>query len=253
MQKPSVCSVIISLILAERASSNNVLAPIRRGHKLASMIWLAVVDNLEENHHTFCLLKRLAREGDIIQNQPNANGNDEFRHLGKFQRNNLPAFKSRYDPDGAHTWLREIERIFIVMDFSEAQKVRFGMHMLAEEVDGWWINTRQMLDDAAEVGNLSVIEYAAIFVELAKFYPHYSEAITEFPKCIKFKNGLHPEIKQAIGYQKIRRFPELVNNCRIYKDDSKAQSAHYKGLGERRVKQNMRCGKPYSALVVKVK
>ncbi|CAL5210440.1 unnamed protein product [Lathyrus oleraceus] len=70
MQKPSVCSVIISLILAERASSNNVLAPIRRGHKLASMIWLAVVDNLEENHHTFCLLKRLAREGDVFLPYP---------------------------------------------------------------------------------------------------------------------------------------------------------------------------------------
>ncbi|XP_050909280.1 uncharacterized protein LOC127123061 [Lathyrus oleraceus] len=79
--------------------------------------------------------------------------------------------------------------------------------MLAEEVDDWWINTRQVLDAAAEVvtwvvfhkeflrkyfpedvcrkkeieflelkhDNLSVTEYAARFVELAKFYPHYIE------------------------------------------------------------------------------
>lgn len=34
-------------------------------HELASIIWLAVIDNLEENEQTFDLLKRLASEGDV--------------------------------------------------------------------------------------------------------------------------------------------------------------------------------------------
>ncbi|KAK4736291.1 hypothetical protein R3W88_010552 [Solanum pinnatisectum] len=34
-------------------------------HELSSIIWLAVVDNLEENEQTFNLLKRLASEGDV--------------------------------------------------------------------------------------------------------------------------------------------------------------------------------------------
>ncbi|XP_048228498.1 uncharacterized protein LOC8259957 isoform X2 [Ricinus communis] len=34
-------------------------------HELASQIWLAVLDHLEENEHTFLLLKRLAQEGDV--------------------------------------------------------------------------------------------------------------------------------------------------------------------------------------------
>lgn len=34
-------------------------------HELASQIWLAVLDNLEENEQTFLLLKRLALEGDV--------------------------------------------------------------------------------------------------------------------------------------------------------------------------------------------
>ena len=153
-----------------------------------------------------------------------------------------------------------------MMDFSKAQKVQFDMHMLAKEPDDWWINTCQVLDVATEVvtwvvfsreflrkyfpedvrgkkeveflelkqGNLSVTEYASSFVELAKFHPHYSETTVEFLKFIKFENGLHPEIKQAVRYQQIRRFPQLVNNCRIYEDDSKARSAHYKRLSERR-------------------
>ncbi|CAL9778906.1 unnamed protein product [Musa acuminata subsp. burmannicoides] len=35
-------------------------------HELASEIWLAVINNLEENKHTFLLLKRFAQEGDIF-------------------------------------------------------------------------------------------------------------------------------------------------------------------------------------------
>ncbi|CAI8615754.1 unnamed protein product [Vicia faba] len=35
-------------------------------HELSSMVWLAVIDNLEENHHTFCLLKHLAHGGDVF-------------------------------------------------------------------------------------------------------------------------------------------------------------------------------------------
>ncbi|XP_050876206.1 uncharacterized protein LOC127079896 [Lathyrus oleraceus] len=102
-------------------------------------------------------------------------------------------------------------------------------------------------------GNLSATEYAARFVELAKFYPHYSEVIDEFSKCIKFDNGLHPKIKQVIGYQQIRRFLESINNCRIYEDGSKARSVHCKGMSERRGNQNVNHGKPYSASVNKGK
>ena len=85
-------------------------------------------------------------------------------------------------------------------------------------------------------GNLTMNEYASKFMELAKFYPYYSEATVEFSKCIKFENGLHLEIKRVIGYQQIHVFSELVNSCRIYEEDSKAHSAHYKNLNEKRGK-----------------
>lgn len=71
---------------------------------------------------------------------------DELRGLGKFQRNNLPTFMGRYDPKCAHTWLKEIEKFFRVMTRTEEQKVLFGTHMLSEEVEDWWDNTRQRLE-----------------------------------------------------------------------------------------------------------
>ena len=70
-----------------------------------------------------------------VQQQPNAGGNDGSRVLETFQRNHTPMFKCRYDPDGAQTWLKEIERIFRLMDCTDAQKIRFGTHMLASEAD----------------------------------------------------------------------------------------------------------------------
>jgi hypothetical protein len=84
--------------------------------------------------------------------------------------------------------------------------VRFGTHMLAEEADDWWVSDQPILENGGEVvtwvvfrweflnryfpedvlgkkeidflelkqGDMSVTEYAAKFVELAKFYPHYT-------------------------------------------------------------------------------
>jgi hypothetical protein len=93
-------------------------------------------------------------------------------------------------------------------------------------------------------GDMSVTKYAAKFVELAKFYPHYTAETAEFSRCIKFENGLRAEIKRAIGYQKIRNFSELVSSCRIYEEDTKA---YYKAVNERRPKSQRNCPKPYSA------
>jgi len=99
-------------------------------------------------------------------------------------------------------------------------------------------------------GDMSVTEYAAKFVELAMFYPHYTAETAEFSKCIKFENGLRGEIKRAIGYQKIRQFSELVSSCRIYEEDTKA---HYKVMNERKGKSQQSRPKPYSAPVGKGK
>ena len=91
---------------------------------------------------------------------------------------------------------------------------------------------------------MSITAYAAKFVELAKFYPHYTAENAEFSKCIKFENGLRADIKRAIGYQKIRNFSELVSSCRIYEKDTKA---HYKVMSERRGKGQQSRSKSYSA------
>ncbi|PIA43866.1 hypothetical protein AQUCO_01800126v1 [Aquilegia coerulea] len=41
-----------------------------KAHELASQIWLAVIDNMEENEHTFLLLKHLVQETDVFLPYP---------------------------------------------------------------------------------------------------------------------------------------------------------------------------------------
>lgn len=42
-----------------------------KAHELASLIWLAVIDNMEENEQTLLILKRLASEGDVSKYHTN--------------------------------------------------------------------------------------------------------------------------------------------------------------------------------------
>ncbi|XP_051135319.1 uncharacterized protein LOC127254312 isoform X2 [Andrographis paniculata] len=43
-----------------------------RAHELASLIWLAVIENLDDNYQTFLLLKRLAFEAEVFLPYPYA-------------------------------------------------------------------------------------------------------------------------------------------------------------------------------------
>jgi hypothetical protein len=94
-------------------------------------------------------------------------------------------------------------------------------------------------------GSMTVSKYAEKFEELSRFCPYINAAEAEVSKCLKFENGLHPEIKQFIGYQQIRQFSLLVTACRIYEDDSKPRTSHYKAVSEKNGRDQSR-GKPYN-------
>ncbi|KAG0472234.1 hypothetical protein HPP92_016780 [Vanilla planifolia] len=59
---PPTSSILHGTIIDQFISCGR---PRDKAHELASHIWLAVINNLEENEHTFTLLKRLALEGDM--------------------------------------------------------------------------------------------------------------------------------------------------------------------------------------------
>ncbi|XP_058733723.1 uncharacterized protein LOC131605379 [Vicia villosa] len=156
--------------------------------------------------------------GQIPQvNAGNRNGDDdEYRALGRFQRNNPPVFEGEHELDKAQAWLKAIEKIFRVMNCTDAQRVQFGTHMLEKEAEDRWNNTLQRFEeDGIEVtwdlfrdvflenyfpedcrgkkeveflelkqGNGTVAVYATKFQELLKYCPHYNTANAERSKCL---------------------------------------------------------------------
>ena len=97
-------------------------------------------------------------------------------------------------------------------------------------------------------GNMTVAEYAAKFKELVRYFPHYQGRNGKISKCVKFLNGLRPEVKQVVNYQGVRQFPILVNMCRIWDEDSRDRVAYYRSTGPMKNKNNrpQHRGKPYS-------
>ncbi|XP_020207559.1 uncharacterized protein LOC109792548 [Cajanus cajan] len=180
-------------------------------------------------------------------------------------------------------WLTEIEKIFNVVDCPLAQKVKFATFMLTadahfswegalrREIDGGvqlnWDNFKRVFlekyfpDDVRSrkemeflelnQGNDTMAEYASKFDALVRYCTHYHGEGGERAKCIKFVNGLRPEVKNAINYQEIYHFPTLVNKCSIYDRDNRTRAAVDKGVGGPiRAVSSSTSGrsKPYSAL-----
>ena len=149
-----------------------------------------------------------------------------------------------------------------------------------EEAKYWWENTRQCLETKGQdvtwdvfkrvflekyfledvrnkkemeflelkQGNMTVAEYAAKFEELVRYFPHYQGRDGESSKCVKFLNGLRPEVKQAVNYQGVYQFPLLFNMCRIWDEDFGDRATYYRSIGPMRNKKNgpQHRGKPYS-------
>jgi len=59
----------------------------------------------------------------------------ENQGLKTIQRNNPQKFRGGFNPEGAQSWIAEIEKIFITITCADANKVTFATYMLVEEVE----------------------------------------------------------------------------------------------------------------------
>ena len=166
-----------------------------------------------------------------VQNITQGTGNAQFRELEHFQNNKPPTYEGGIlDPEAAQKWLKAIEKIFRTMGCSDAQKVRFGTHMLEGEAEVWWDNSRQRLETAGtgitwavfraeflekyfpedirsakeieflelKQGSMTVAEYAVRFEELVQYCAHYNTEEAMTSRCLKFENGLRPRSNKAL-------------------------------------------------------
>jgi len=96
-----------------------------------------------------------------------------------------------------------------------------------------------------------VAEYATRFENLVRYFPHYQGEVRERSKCVKFINGLRPEVKMMVNYHDIHNFAQLTNMCRIFDEDQREKLAFYRNANANHGKEKKlvthSCAKPYSA------
>nr|KYP51943.1 hypothetical protein KK1_026153 [Cajanus cajan]KYP55778.1 hypothetical protein KK1_002003 [Cajanus cajan] len=200
----------------------------------------------------------------------------ESQGLVEFRRNKPSYFDGGYNPEKAELWIKEIEKIFRVMNCPDNQKVNYAVFMLVGEAEYWWDSTRRLLEGgriiitgevfraklfekyfpndvrkAKEIefiqlkqGNMIVGEYAFKFEELGKYsalFYHPDERM----KCIKFEDGLRPELRKAVGILEISNFPILIHKCRFLEGFDHNKDNRPKSFGPQFNKRRNNEGKPY--------
>ncbi|XP_058725522.1 uncharacterized protein LOC131596800 [Vicia villosa] len=139
----------------------------------------------------------------VLRGNANGAGIGANRQLAEFQRNYPPLFKDTHNPNGVQKWLKEIERIFQVIDCAENVNVRAELDSYSIAIT-WAIFKREFLrkyfpkdvQGRKEIeflelkqGSMTVPEYASKFVELAKYYVHYkNDEAGEFSKIFEEDN-----------------------------------------------------------------
>jgi len=81
-----------------------------------------------------------------------------------------------------------------------------------------------------------VAEYAAKYEELSRFCPYINAEDVMVSKCVKFENGLRPEIYHYICFHEIKDFDTLVHKCRMFDDAGKAKLNYYKAVNDKKGK-----------------
>ena len=172
------------------------------------------------------------------------------RGAGDLHRNfkgmNPPKFCGSSDPDEAEHWVKEIERVFRVMQCSDQEKVLLATFQLERDARAWWEATEVILPHnpitwaeflehfnnkyfsdrvqekkATEFANLkqrglSVAEYEAQFSRLSRYAPHLIG--TERMKAKRFLNGLRPYFIKQLMPLDIHVYAKIVRKAQLLED-----------------------------------
>ncbi|XP_061371011.1 uncharacterized protein LOC133313631 [Gastrolobium bilobum] len=142
-------------------------------------------------------------------------------------------------------WVKELEKIFLIMDCPNTHRVNFATYLLIREAEHWWTNTNryfqsqrieitwttfkdaflgkyfpQSVRNRKEIEflepkqeNMTVGEYVAKFEELSRYSNYVQNQPNEEWLTTKFESGLKLELKSMIIGHQIRNFSSLINRC----------------------------------------
>jgi len=158
--------------------------------------------------------------------------------------------------------------------------VRLATHLLGEEAEYWWANSKRRLEAGGVVvswerfkeeflrkyfpadlrnkkeveflqlkeRSKSVAEYVAKFDELSRFCPYINVEDVMVSKCVKFMSGLRPEIYQHVCFHEIGDFDTFVNKCQMFDEAWNDKVNYYKAVNDKKGK-----GHDHGSLMSRIK
>ncbi|XP_061366444.1 uncharacterized protein LOC133309664 [Gastrolobium bilobum] len=172
--------------------------------------------------------------------------NSDYKGLTEFRKHKPSTFRGDYNPEAAMEWVKELEKIFLVMYCPNTHRVNFATYLLIGEAEHWWTNTKryfqsqgteitwtifkdaflekyfpQSVRNRKEIeflelkqGNMTIGQYVTKFEELSRYSNYVQNQPNEEWLTTKFESGLKPELKSMIIGHQIRNFSSLINRCR---------------------------------------
>ncbi|KAL3741036.1 hypothetical protein ACJRO7_022195 [Eucalyptus globulus] len=192
------------------------------------------------------ILQALANIGNLMEKQVQQQPEVERRPQGlveQFLKLKPPKFSGTGSPEEAEQWIDEMERIFRLLDYNDAEKITLAEYQLEGNAKFWWRASRDMIfppgidinwDEFVRVFNrkhfsdcakdkkitefvyleqreLTVDQYEAKFSELSRYAPRLIEDQKE--KTKRFLKGLRTDIRKQLLPLNIRDYNEIYERA----------------------------------------
>ncbi|CAA0819393.1 Unknown protein, partial [Striga hermonthica] len=162
----------------------------------------------------------------------------------QFQRMNAPTFTGTENPTAVLEWMKELDKIFVVLPLPDRQRVSLAAYQMKEDASDWWIELwarkpevelhaltweqmkmmvrnkflPQSFWDRMEhefyhlqQGSTSVDEYIRTFTRMCLFA---GDAVnTDAKKAQKFLKGLNQRIRELVGSHGPMSYADTVSRA----------------------------------------
>ena len=136
--------------------------------------------------------------------------------MEKFRRLNPPIFKGDGRPTEVEGWIREMEKIFQVIQCTNEEKVSLATYMLQARADVWWQATKRNI--FAGQDNIGWEEFLREFQR--KFFSDFDHNRLEMEFLQLQQAGM------TVAQYEVR-FSELVNFSPFYRDDEQKKAMRF--------------------------
>jgi hypothetical protein len=168
-------------------------------------------------------------------------GNPTFR---EFNRNHPPEFYGSGEPPEAKRWIKQMEKIFLMVNCTEEDKVVFATNQFRGAALDWWETARRRMENNGlelnwenfkqvmkekylplsykvrkeqeflhlKQGHMSVTDFTKKFEELSYYSTHNEYAGNEMWKVNQYKYALRGELYVVVSQQRVTDYDELVHN-----------------------------------------